>query len=204
MQTLGFVHTLSTGAKDKAQRSMIKKNRIVFNTHPYMASYVIGAALRAYDDRVSSAEDIKRFVTIAQTSFASAGDLLFWRTIRPALLILSSIIALHMGIVGPLVFLIIYNIFHLYHRIKGISDGYARGADVIYLLKSKRFTAVSNVFEILGAFLAGMLVSLAHCELHYLLIIPLAILFIVMIFKRFSHVLIIITLILLILITVMV
>jgi mannose/fructose/N-acetylgalactosamine-specific phosphotransferase system component IID len=195
MQGMGFLFTLISGA-EKNQRDKIRKtHKGFFNTHPYMSSYIIGATIRAYDEGKSSPEKIKRFITITQTSFASAGDILFWQTIRPALLLMAAILSIKLGIIGPIIFIVVYNIFHLYHRIKGI---------VIYLLKSKRFTKVQHIFEILGAFFCGLLISLAALKINYLLLIPLTLLFTVLLIKRFWSVLIIITVILLIIIMVMV
>ncbi|MBA7615501.1 hypothetical protein ES703_22782 [subsurface metagenome] len=116
----------------------------------------------------------------------------------------ATILSIKLGIIGPIIFIVVYNIFHLYHRIKGIKDGYNIGWDVIYLLKSKRFTTVQHIFEILGAFFSGLLFSLAALKINYLLLIPLTLLFTVLLIKRFWSVLIIITVILLLIIMVMV
>jgi len=200
LQEMGFLFTLISGAKKEQKDRIIKTHKGFFNTHPYMSSYIAGATVRAYDDEKSSDEEIKKFTTIAQTSFASAGDLLFWNTLRPALLVLSVILALKSGIIGPIVFLVAYNVFHLYHRINGIREGYNRGKEVIYLLKSKRFTTVQKIFEILGAFCSGLLISVISLKVNYLLVIPLAALFMLLLLKRFSSILIIVVAVLLLLI----
>jgi len=204
MQGLGFLFNLISGAKKDQRNQIMKTHKEFFNTHPYMASYIIGATLRAYDEEKKSLDEIKKFITIAQTSFASAGDLLFWRTIRPTLLLLSVILALKAGIAGPLTFLIVYNIFHLYHRIQGIKDGYRLGADVIFILKSKRFTLTQKIFEICGAAFCGALISLISLQVNYLAVIPLTLLFILLLRKRVSSVFIILAVLLLLIIIVMV
>lgn len=190
MQSLGFLFTLVAGSSEKQKKEMIAAHKELFNTHPYMSSYIVGATLRAHDDDTITPEKMQRFVSVAQTSFASAGDLLFWRTLRPALLILAAVLGIHAGLIGPIMFLIIYNIFHLYHRIQGISDGYRLGPDVIFLLKSTRFVVVQRAFEICGAFATGLLVSLISFKTPFLLIIPLAVLFVILLVRRFSSVLI--------------
>jgi mannose/fructose/N-acetylgalactosamine-specific phosphotransferase system component IID len=202
MQGMGFLFNLMAGVKKEDKDKILKSHTGFFNTHPYMSSYIIGATIRAYDDGNKSSADIKKFITIAQTSFASTGDLLFWRTIRPVLLLLASILAIRTGILGPIMFIIVYNILHIYHRVKGIIDGYNMGADVIFLLKSKRFTTVQQIFEVLGAFFCGLLLSLISLKINNLLLIPLTMLFILLLIKRFSSVLIIIAAILLLIIMV--
>lgn len=183
-QGMGFIVNLIYGTSNKKD-IIIKEHKELFNTHPYMASYIIGATIRAYDEG-KPLDEIKRFITIAQTSFASAGDLLFWQTIRPALLLISVILGVKFGIVGPVLFIFSYNIFHLFHRAKGITDGYNTGWDVIYFLKAKRFTVVQHVFEILGALFSGLLFTLIMFKINYLLLIPLTALFIILLIRRYS------------------
>ncbi|MGB3342238.1 MAG: PTS system mannose/fructose/sorbose family transporter subunit IID [bacterium] len=204
MQGMGFLFNLFAGA-DKDQRDKILKTyKGFFNTHPYMSSYIVGATLRAYDEGNVSADEIGNFIAITQTSFASTGDLLFWQTLRPAMLLVAAILAVKSGIIGPLAFVIAFNIFHLFHRMRGIYDGYRMSRDVIYILKAKRFTAVRHIFEILGAFCAGLLFSLASLKMDYLLLLPITILFVLLLIKRFSSALIILAVLLLIIIMVMV
>jgi len=197
MQSMGFLSDLIAGVGEGRRAEIIRTQKGLFNTHPYMVSYIVGATVRAYDEGHASAEEIRKFVNVAQTSFASAGDLLFWRTLRPALLLLAVILGVNYGIVGPLSFLIIYNVFHLFHRMRGIYDGYNRGWDVIYVLKMRRFKFIRETFEALGALLSGLLFSLAGVNVQYLLVIPLTALFMIMLTRRYSAVLIIISFLLL-------
>ncbi|MBN2620208.1 PTS system mannose/fructose/sorbose family transporter subunit IID [candidate division WOR-3 bacterium] len=192
LQTLGFVFNLLSGARREHQQELQSIYPKIFNTHPYMASYIIGAILRTHDENSLTPDRIDRFILIAQTSFATAGDLLFWQTIRPALLLCAVILGLKIGIAGPVAAFIAYNILHLYHRIHGLCDGYEKGADVIYVLRSRRFTLVQRVFEFLGAFATGGLIALATTDFHALLIVPLCLIFVGLLFKRIASVIIII------------
>lgn len=200
MQGMGFLFNLINGAKKDHKDKIMATHKGFFNTHPYMTSYIIGATIRAYDEEKLPRDEIKKFITIAQTSFASAGDLLFWNTIRPALLILAVILSIKVGLVGPILFLVMYNIFHLYHRIRGIQDGYNKGTDVIYILKWSRFSKIQYLFEIFGAFLGGFLLSLISLNLNYFLVIPLTLLFILLLMRRVSSVIIITAILLLVII----
>ncbi len=198
LQGMGFLFNLMISAKQTKKDKIMETHKGFFNTHPYMSSYIIGATVRAYDEDKYSTEEIKKFINIAQKSFASAGDLLFWQTLRPSLLLIGTILGLKFGIIGPMTFIMVYTIFHLYHRIQGIYDGYNLRWDVIYLLKSKRFTTVQHIFEIFGALCSGLLFSVISLETYYLLIIPLSMLFILLLIKRMSSVVITFALILLI------
>jgi mannose/fructose/N-acetylgalactosamine-specific phosphotransferase system component IID len=189
MQGMGFLFNLVIGTRKEEKKHVLKTHQGYFNTHPYMASYIIGATLRAYDEAQASSDEIQKFITVAQTSFASAGDLLFWQTIRPALLLLAVIVGTRYGIIGPLIFLVVFNALHLYHRAQGIWDGYNLGRDVIYRLKSKRFTTVQRVFECLGALCSGLLCALIVLKANYLLLIPLTLLFLILLVRRFPAIL---------------
>ena len=204
MQSMGFLYSLFAGAKKDQRDKIIKTHKGFFNTHPYMSSYIIGATLRAYDEGNVFSEETRNFITVAQASFASTGDLLFWQTLRPAMLLIAAILAVKCGVIGPLAFIIAYNAFHLFHRISGIIDGYRMNRDIIYILKARRFTTVRHIFEMLGAFFTGLLISLASLEMNYLLLIPITMLFVLLLLRRFPSVLIILVVLLLFAIMVMV
>lgn len=204
MQSMGFLYSLFAGAKKDQRDEIVKTHKGFFNTHPYMSSYIIGATLRAYDEGNVFPEETKNFITVAQTSFASTGDLLFWQTLRPAMLLIAAILAVKCGVIGPLAFIIVYNAIHLFHRIRGIIDGYQMGRDIIYILKAKRFTMVRHIFEMLGAFFTGLLISLTSLEMNYLLLIPITMLFVLLLLRRFPSVLIILAVLLVFAIMVMV
>ncbi len=184
LQGLGFLSSLMVAAKKDKRSKIMEAHKGFFNTHPYMSSYIIGAVVRAYDDNQCTNKEIHKFINVAQTSFASAGDLLFWEILRPALLLIGTIVALRFGIIGPLTFITVYTVFHLYHRIQGIYDGYNMKWDVIYILKSKRFKTTQHMFELIGAFCSGLLVSTVSLELNYLLTVPLSILFIILLLRK--------------------
>lgn len=159
MQAMGFNYAVGLGLDRDRRERFLKQHQPFFNTHPYFAGYVIGAFVRACENDDDPAK-IVRFTTIAQTSFASTGDILFWQTIRPAALLIAVLLAVTHGALGPLLFLAVYNLFHLYHRVAGIREGYQRGYDVIYLLRAKRITMPQRGFEMIGAFATGLLLSI--------------------------------------------
>ena len=128
---MGFLTNILIGAPGDKKKVILDTHKGYFNTHPYMSAYIVGAVLRLYDEGKKSPAQIKHFITVAQTSLASIGDLLFWETIRPVLLITGVILGIKFGLWGLIAFIVPYNIFHLYHRIRGIVDGYRLGPDVI-------------------------------------------------------------------------
>jgi PTS system mannose-specific IID component len=202
MQAMGFLFNLSRGVKDPdKKRDIYQAHKGFYNTHPYMSSYIVGATIRAYD-RGDKAEDIVRFISVAQTSFASVGDQLFWQTLRPCLLLVGVILGMKFGWVGPVLFIVLYNILHLYHRGTGLVEGYRRGWDVIYLLKSRRITLPQQLGDGLGALALGFLILLAPMNFRVFMILPLTGLFLIMLFRKFSAVLIIIIILVIFLMTI--
>ncbi len=189
MQGLGFLFNLSSGFDKEKKREIIHNHKAYFNTHPYMSGYIIGAVLRAYDSN-ESPEQIKRFITVSQTTFASFGDTLFWQTIRPALLLIGVILGVKFGIIGPLLFLVLYNIIHFYYRIAGIIQGYNRGLDVIYHIRQKEIIRWTRIFEIIGATGTGILPIILIKDMKSFLFIPFTIIFLILLYRRLPPILI--------------
>lgn len=183
MQSLGFLYNLTTGVKKDKKKELIDKYKNFFNTHPYMSGYLIGATLRAYELK-ESPEETKKFINVGQSAFASLGDTLFWQTIRPALLLIAVIIGLKFGIIGPIIFLIVYNILHFYHRISGFLEGYKNGWDVIYQLKSKRILLTQRLFEIIGVVATGLLPVILTRDIKSLIFIPFTGFFLLLLIKK--------------------
>lgn len=151
MQTLGFVNSLLSGIDDRTMReNVLRDHKALFNTHPYLASYMLGAVLRLIEDRQLGVTDIKRFKGIGQGTMATSGDLFFWSTLRPTLSILGIIVTLRFGLVGPIAFLVLLNLFHLFHRFHGLRVGYTLGRNVLNIVTAHGFARVQQIFEITG------------------------------------------------------
>jgi PTS system N-acetylgalactosamine-specific IID component len=189
LQTLGFLSNVIVGLDKKKRELMLQQNRVFFNTHPYMVGYIIGAVLKAYETG-ENPEDIKNHVMVCQSAFASTGDLLFWQTIRPALILLAVIVGLKYGIAGPLIFILGYNPIYLYFRFSGFNSGYQQGWNVIYSLKGKRIVLMQSLFESLGAFSVGLLPIVLHKDYNVALLLPLTIIFLILLWKKVAPILI--------------
>ena len=78
------------------------------------------------------------------------------------------------------------------------------GWDVIDQLRSKKFVATQQIFEIIGALASGFLIFLIELRIDYLLIIPIALLFVLLIAKRLAAVYIVLAVLLLLIIIILV
>jgi mannose/fructose/N-acetylgalactosamine-specific phosphotransferase system component IID len=187
---LGFLFTVLTGIERKKREDFLAQNsRIFFNTHPYMAGFIIGAVIKGYENN-EDAESLRKHIMVGQSTFASTGDMLFWQTIRPATALLGVILGLKFGIIGPIISLILYNILHLYFRFYGFVAGYNEGWDVIYTLKGKKFLLTQRIFETVGAFLTGLLPVVLNKDLNLIFLIPLSGVFLILLWKRVAPILI--------------
>ncbi len=188
MQTLGFMTTFMSGITNRAQKEiLLKEHKDLFNTHPYIASYIIGAMVRLIEDKKLNITQIKRFKGIAQGTLATTGDLFFWRTLRPMFSIFAILLTIKFGIIGPVFFIISYNLYHLYHRFNGIRIGYSMGRDVVDIVNTKKFAVVQKIFEISGLVLSGFFIAtLPYAQISLSSAIVILALFIVSIYWLYT------------------
>lgn len=111
-QKSGLLFALS-GLTKKEKFKEKKKKIEIFNTNPYMASYLTGTLLKA------SPESVKYM----ESYYAAVGDDVIWSTLRPALLLFSTFLIMIQGIVGALGFLLMYNIICQGIRLLGFPLG---------------------------------------------------------------------------------
>jgi len=189
MQSLGFLVITMMGIDKKKNEFLSQHCRTFFNTHPYMAGFIVGAVLNTID-KENNLEDLKKHIMVSQSAFASFGDTLFWQTIRPALLVIAIITGVKYGLIGPLIFLLLYNLIHIYFRFYGFITGYKMGWDVIYILKGKDLYWIQRISESIGAFCIGLLPIILDKGLNLLFLIPLSGIFIILLWKRVAPILI--------------
>ncbi len=139
LQGLGFVAALAPALKkiyrnrDK-RRIALRRHVETFNVHPYMASPVLGAVIRMEEEvqeGIRSPDDIIMFKKAVSGPFGAIGDRFFWGAARPLASIVGVGSIMVLGIYGVLVFLFIYNAFHLWMRWTCLWRGYSYGEDTI-------------------------------------------------------------------------
>jgi len=140
MQGLGFAAALAPaiddiyGGDEAAAREARARHLVYFNTHPIMASAVLGATVRL-EEKVRAGElapeTAASFKKKVMGPYGAIGDSLFWRSIRPLASIIGIIATLAWGVWGPVVFLVVYNALHLSMRWKWLERGYALGTGVV-------------------------------------------------------------------------
>ena len=111
-----------------------------FNTHPVMASPILGTTLALENDPAATAGrfDVREFKGMIMAPYAAMGDSFFWGGIRP----LAACVALFVAVKGSLwevgVFLLLFNLPHLWFRVAGLLRGYALGLRAVEVVQAQR------------------------------------------------------------------
>jgi PTS system mannose-specific IID component len=176
--TFFLLPVLKKAYKDPADRAQAMTRHLeYFNTHPYMASFVLGAILRMEeekqglppDQQKQKEEEISALKVGMMGPIAAMGDNLFWATIRPYCgLIAATLVLSHsFQIVGqywviPLLFLSVYNIGHVGLRVVGFLQGYRLGDQVVLSLRKYGFQEAIQGLRLASIILLGVLIVFVH------------------------------------------
>jgi len=178
MISAGIVFALVPAAKRvSASREewagILKRHLGFFNAHPYFASFAIGALVRLEEDlainKTGDAAQIERFKMALIGPLGALGDAYFWAVIKPASILVGSagvllFSTLEYRLASAVLMLILYNIPHLYIRISGLWKGYQNGYNTYKLLKSENYTRVKSAYQIIGAVMLGMVITIIICK----------------------------------------
>ncbi len=173
---VGFAVSLIPGIKCLSQdaetvHTIVKRHSGYFNTHPYLAPFVLGSVLRCEELELRNSEcdtkNIENFKDRFAGALGSLGDRLFWKYLKP----FASTIALVMLFlnrdhfpgnifISVLGFLIIFNIFHFFYRWHGIKEGYSLGLSVIRSKSILRIEKINAILAGLTLLFLGVLIPL--------------------------------------------
>lgn len=150
LQSLGMLYVLAPALRflyrGEALTAACRRQLEYFNTHPFMASPVIGTLLsleeknRRGEKSYLGIEDFKR---MAMAPYAAIGDGLFWGGIRPAAAAIALFFALRGSLWAPAVFLAFFNLPHLAFRTLGLLEGYRQGLGVVEVIQHRRLPDVA-------------------------------------------------------------
>jgi mannose/fructose/N-acetylgalactosamine-specific phosphotransferase system component IID len=157
-----------------AERSQaLTRHLEYFNTHPYMASFVLGAAIRMEREKQllprarqkQKGDEISALKVGMMGPMAGLGDNLFWATIRPYCGLLAVILVLTRAFpmegqywIVPLIFLLVFNVPHLGVRFVGFVLGLKHGDQVALILRRFRFQEAIRGLKLASTLLLGVLI----------------------------------------------
>lgn len=150
--------------KSKEERSgALKRHLEFFNTHPYVASPILGVTLALEEERANGApiDDVTiQGVKVGMMGpLAGIGDPVFWFTVRPILGALAASLAMNGNILGPIIFFFAWNIIRMAFMWYTQEFGFKAGSRISDDLSGGLLQDVTKGASILGMFILGSLVN---------------------------------------------
>lgn len=168
MQNGGWAYTMIPAIKklykSKDDRSAaLKRHLEFFNTHPYVASPIIGVTLALEEERANGApvdDTAIQGVKVGMMGpLAGIGDPVFWFTVRPILGALGASLALTGNILGPIIFFVLWNLIRMGFTWYTQEFGYKAGSKITDDLSGGILQDITKGASILGMFILGSLVN---------------------------------------------
>lgn len=145
------------------QIAALKRHLEFFNTHPYVASPVLGVTLALEEEKANGApvDDVAiQGVKIGMMGpLAGVGDPVFWYTVRPILGALGASLAMSGNILGPILFFVLWNVIRWCFMWYTQEFGYRTGSAITDDLSGGLLQKVTKGASILGMFVLGSLIE---------------------------------------------
>ena len=163
MQAAGWLYCILPGLEkihadnEEDLKLSMAHNLEFFNTHPFLVTFVMGIILSLEQQKADI--DVIRAVRVAAMGpLGGIGDAIFWFTLVPITAGITANMAISGSIMGPILFLLIFNIVQFALRFFLMHWSYNLGTKAIDLLTSnaKEFTRAASM---LGVFIVGALTS---------------------------------------------
>lgn len=150
--------------KTKEERSAaLKRHLEFFNTHPYVASPILGVTLALEEERANGApvDDVAiQGVKVGMMGpLAGIGDPVFWFTIKPILGALAASLAMTGNILGPILYFVLWNLLRMGFTWYTQEFGYKAGSKITEDLSGGLLQNITKGASILGMFILGSLVN---------------------------------------------
>ncbi|MBN1481188.1 hypothetical protein EH223_01915 [candidate division KSB1 bacterium] len=149
----------------KERSDFLRRHLDFFNSHPYFATYCLGAVTKLEEEALIKKWPDMRPISVFKERMAGPlgvlGDQLFWSRIKPLTLALAMCIGLTVGWIALPIFLFVYNVPHFYIRLLGWRKSYRLGFDIVSVLSTRRFQGSLQKISIIGLGIAGLLISIS-------------------------------------------
>ncbi len=168
MQNGGWAYSMIPAIKklyptQEGRTEALKRHMEFFNTHPYVASPILGVTLALEEERANGkpVDDAAiQGVKIGMMGpLAGIGDPVFWFTVRPMLGALGASLALSGNILGPILFFVLWNAIRWGFMVYTQEFGYRAGSKIADDLSGGVLQKVTKCASILGMFVLGALVQ---------------------------------------------
>lgn len=168
MQNGGWCYSMIPAIKKlyktkEDQSAALKRHLEFFNTHPYVASPILGVTLALEEDRANGSEvddvAIQGVKVGMMGPLAGVGDPVFWFTVRPMLGALGASLAMGGSILGPIIFFVAWNLIRWAFMWYTQEFGYKAGSKITEDLSGGVLQDITKGASILGMFVLAALVQ---------------------------------------------
>ncbi len=165
--TMGFTYSIIPVAKrlypkQEDRAAFLKRHLEFFNTHPYLASPILGVTMALEEERANGAEiddtAIQGVKIGMMGPLAGVGDPVFWGTLRPILGAFAASLALTGNIMGAVVFFVVWNAVRMAFTWYTQELGYHQGRNIVSDLSGGIMQKITTGASILGMFVMGVLI----------------------------------------------
>ncbi|HGE8425123.1 TPA: PTS system mannose/fructose/sorbose family transporter subunit IID [Serratia marcescens] len=162
MQAGGWLYQLIPGLR-KIHRNpqdlanSMKMHMEFINVHPFDVTFLSGLVL-AMEQNKEKISTIRSVKVALMGPLGGIGDALFWLTLLPICAGIGASLALEGSLFGPIVFLLLFNLFHFGLRFGLAHYGYQAGTSALALLKTHT-RRISHAASIVGMTVIGALVA---------------------------------------------
>lgn len=162
MQAGGWLYSMlpalkRTSKNKKELTEGMKRHLDFFNTHPFLVTIILGI-IAAMEEKRQDTSGIRAVRVAMMGPLGGIGDALIWLTLLPITAGIGVSLAIEGNIAGPIIFLLLFNVFHLSLRFGGIFVGYRSGLKALEKLKTGT-KEIANAATIVGIMVAGALIA---------------------------------------------
>ena len=169
MQAIGYCYAMIPALRKlyptkEGMTEALKRHVGFFNTSPQFVTFILGAAIameeQCANDETANVESVNSIKAALMGPLAGIGDAFFWGTFRIIGAGIGADMALKGNILGPIIFILIYNIPHFILRYQGLHIGYNSGLQFIQTAYQEgTFERVTAAAKIVGASVVGAMIS---------------------------------------------
>jgi PTS system mannose-specific IID component len=169
MLSLGFLFALWPLIKiiyrtPESRREAVIRHLSFFNTQPYFANCILGVVAHV---ELRGGENLDREVSRVKRAMMGAlgaiGDDLFWAGLIPAAALTALVwyvVSPRHAFIGAISALVIYNVFHLWARVRLFNVGLRLGPRVTNYFRMLRLPSFAVLVKVAGSFLLGAFAAL--------------------------------------------
>lgn len=145
------------------QKAALQRHLVFFNTHPYLASPILGVTLALEEEKANGKEIEDKAIQGVKVGMmgplAGVGDPVFWYTVRPIVGSLGASLAAQGNILGPILFFIVWNLIRIAFLWYSQEFGYRVGSEITKDLSGGLMGKVTRGASMMGMFVLGALIE---------------------------------------------